>query len=67
MKKRRLEENKYLRFIILKNDEGNLKLHVPKDEKNTEMTVPKQERHDLGDKESGVWAPRCPAIRFLPL
>lgn len=34
-------KNKYLRFIILKDDEGNLKLHVPKDEKNTEMTAPK--------------------------
>ena len=41
MKKRPLEKNIYFRFIILKDDEGNLKLHAPKDEKNTEMTVPK--------------------------
>lgn len=34
-------KNKYLRFIILTDDEGNLKLHVPKDGKNTEMTAPK--------------------------
>ena len=41
MKKRPSEKYKYFRFIILKDDENNLKLHVQKDEKNTEMTVPK--------------------------
>lgn len=40
MKKRTFGENKHLRFSIRKDDESNIKCHVPKDERNTEMTVP---------------------------